>query len=212
VRKDIAFCFLLCASCLYCYSLVVTKLQRCMMKWLKASLWCLVILSATNVTGRTNAQPDAQLDTQPTTQLDVQSNAQLTGALTIEVSGLNSQEGNVCFKVFSGSTGFPNSNESAVQRACVAIAQSSSESSDESSTSLFTYTFENLPFNTYAVAVYHDRNGDEQLNRGAFGMPSEGYGFSNDAPANLGPASYGDAAFLLAGTNTTIQITMRYSQ
>jgi uncharacterized protein (DUF2141 family) len=171
-----------------------------MMKPFGAAIWGLVLLSTVGIAG--------------------QANAQLAGALTIEVDGLNSQDGNVCFKVFSGSTGFPNSNENAIQRTCVAIAPSPSESSAESSAepsadaavAPFTYTFENLPFNTYAVAIYHDRNGDEQLNRNGFGMPTEGYGFSNDAPVNLGPPRYGDAAFLLAGTNTTIQIKMRYSQ
>lgn len=187
------------------------------MKPLEATVWGLVILSAVSVAGRADAQlPDAQLPESqlPDVQPDVQPDAQLTGSLTVEVAGLTSQDGNVCFKVFFGSTGFPNSNESAVQRTCVAIAPSPSESAEspESSTAPFTYTFENLPFNTYAVAVYHDSNGDEQLNRGAFGIPSEGYGFSNDAPANLGPASYGDAAFLLVGRTTIIQITMRYSQ
>lgn len=163
-----------------------------MMKPFGATIWGLTLLSALGFAG--------------------QANAQLAGALTIEVDGLNSQEGNVCFKVFSGSTGFPNSNENAIQRTCVAIAPSSSEPSVDAAVAPFTYMFENLPFNTYAVAVYHDRNGDEQLNRNGFGMPTEGYGFSNDAPVNLGPPRYGDAAFLLAGTNTTIQIKMRYSQ
>ncbi|HEY9623577.1 MAG TPA: DUF2141 domain-containing protein [Crinalium sp.] len=168
-------------------------------KTLKATAWFLIALGAINLSGHANAQ--------------------LTGSLTVEVDGLDSQEGNLCLKVFSGSSGFPNSNESAVERTCVAIAQPPSETSPSEITSdgslsdgSLSYTFNNLPFNTYAVAVYHDRNGDEQLNRGAFGIPSEGYGFSNNAPANLGPPSYRDAAFLLAGPNTTIQIKIIYPQ
>lgn len=134
--------------------------------------------------------------------------AQLNGNLTVEVVGLQSQEGNVCFKLFSGSQGFPNDNDSTVQRACVAIAETSAPTPPELPV---TYTFENLAAGSYAVAIYHDRDGDEQLARGAFGAPAEGYGFSNDAPvASTGPASFEDAVILVAGNNTTIQIQVRY--
>lgn len=132
--------------------------------------------------------------------------AQLIGNLVVQVEGLRSREGNVCLKVFSGSRGFPNDNDNAVQRACVAIAPPSPDDPDAP----FQHTFENLPLGTYAIAIYHDSNGDEQLNRGTFGAPIEGYGFSNDAPADIGPARFGDAIFLVAGHETTIQIQMRY--
>ncbi|MBD1868541.1 DUF2141 domain-containing protein [Cyanobacteria bacterium FACHB-471] len=133
--------------------------------------------------------------------------AQFTGNLTVEVSGLQSQEGNVCFKVFSGSPGFPNDNDSAVTRACVAIADNLPEDPEAP----FAHTFEDLEAGSYGVAIYHDSNGDEQLNRGALGIPVEGYGFSNDAPAVTGPARFEDAVFFL-GNNTTVPIQMRYPQ
>lgn len=124
---------------------------------------------------------------------------EFVGSLTIEVNGLRNQEGQVCLKLFDGSRGFPNDDDSAIKRQCVAIA----------STPL-TVTFDDLPFGNYAVALYHDSNSDEQFNRGAFGMPTEGYGFSNDPPAITGPASYGDSTFFVAGASTTIKIQMRY--
>jgi uncharacterized protein (DUF2141 family) len=133
--------------------------------------------------------------------------AQFTGNLTIEVNGLQGQEGNVCFKVFSGSPGFPNDNDSAVARACVAIADNLPENPEDP----FAYTFESLEAGSYAVAIYHDSNADEQLNRGGLGIPVEGYGFSNDAPAVTAPAQFEDAVFFL-GNNTTVPIQMRYFQ
>ena len=56
---------------------------------------------------------------------------------------------------------------------------------------------ENLPEGTYAAAVFQDLNGDEILNRGSFGIPSEPYGFSNNARGNFGPPSFRAAAFQL---------------
>jgi len=129
-------------------------------------------------------------------------NAQLTANLTVQINGLESQEGNLCLKLFNAAQGFPNDNESAIDRTCIPLASAAEP---------FTYALPNLPAGSYAIAVYHDRNGNEVLDRGAFGMPIEGYGFSNDAPAVTGPARFQDALFLLAGTQS-IEIQMRYPQ
>ncbi|MBD2093031.1 DUF2141 domain-containing protein [Microcoleus sp. FACHB-1515] len=129
-------------------------------------------------------------------------NAQLTANLTLQINGIEGQEGNVCLKLFDAAQGFPNDNESAIARTCVPITTAAQP---------FTYSFANLPAGSYAVAVYHDRNSNEVLDRGAFGMPLEGYGFSNDAPAVTGPARFQDAVFLLAGAQS-IEIQMRYPQ
>lgn len=40
--------------------------------------------------------------------------------------------------------------------------------------------FSNLKVGNYAVAVIHDENGDNNLNRNAFSIPAEGFGFSNN--------------------------------
>ncbi|MGP1387529.1 MAG: DUF2141 domain-containing protein [Thainema sp.] len=130
--------------------------------------------------------------------------ADLTSSqLNIAVNGLRSAEGQVCVKLFSGSSGFPNDDNSAVQRQCIAIGESETP---------MTVTFTDVQPGSYAIAAYHDSNGDEQLNRGAFGMPTEGYAFSNDAVAETGPAAFEDAVFLIAGPNTAIQIEMKYMQ
>lgn len=125
--------------------------------------------------------------------------AELTGQLSITVEGLRSNEGAVCFKVFSGGQGFPNRDDSAVRRDCVPITEIP-----------LTVSFEGLAFGSYAIAIYHDSNGDGQLNRGMFGMPTEGYGFSNDPVVTTGPAKFQEAVFLLVGPETGVTIQMRY--
>lgn len=125
----------------------------------------------------------------------------LSGNLTVAVDAISSQEGNVCFKLFAGSQGFPNNDDGAVLKECVPVAEVP-----------LTVTFEDLAFGNYALAVYHDANEDGVMNRNGLGMPSEGYGFSNDAPAITGPAQYEDAMFLIAGPNTDIQLMMRYPE
>ena len=46
----------------------------------------------------------------------------------------------------------------------------------------------------YAVAAFHDADGDGELAQNFLGMPTEGYGFSNGAVGFMGPPSFADAA------------------
>ncbi|GBD91745.1 hypothetical protein BMS3Abin04_02477 [bacterium BMS3Abin04] len=57
------------------------------------------------------------------------------------------------------------------------------------------YKFDNIPFGTYAIKFYHDENENQKLDKNLFGMPTEDYGFSNNATGSFGPASFKDAKF-----------------
>ena len=67
--------------------------------------------------------------------------------------------------------------------------------------------FEDIPPGTYAMAVVHDENMNGKLDTKWMGIPTEGYGFSNDAKALLGAPSFSAASFLYDGQN--IEMTMR---
>ena len=62
----------------------------------------------------------------------------------------------------------------------------------------------------YAVATYHDENGDRHFNRTLFSI-KEGFGFSKDAPTTLGLPSFEKVRFAVPG-NTEIRIRTRYSR
>jgi uncharacterized protein (DUF2141 family) len=72
--------------------------------------------------------------------------------------------------------------------------------------------FEAVPPGTYAISVFHDEDGDGRLARGAFGIPSEGWGTSRNASAALGPPSFGDAKFRHPGGDVRLRepIRLRY--
>lgn len=67
-----------------------------------------------------------------------------------------------------------------------------------------------LPPGVYAVAVYHDQDGDHDFDRDGLGRPVEGFGFSNDAPARLGLPAFADVRFRLPPGGKTISLKMRY--
>jgi uncharacterized protein (DUF2141 family) len=62
----------------------------------------------------------------------------------------------------------------------------------------------------YAVAVYHDENGDHDFNRTIIGLPAEGFGFSNDPSTKTGLPSFKSVRFEAKGGETNIHVTLRY--
>ncbi|HET8866133.1 MAG TPA: DUF2141 domain-containing protein [Gracilimonas sp.] len=71
-----------------------------------------------------------------------------------------------------------------------------------------TWDEEELPYGNYAIAVYHDKNINGELDTNFLRIPKEAYGFSNNARGRFGPASWGDAHFEIASEiySMTIQI------
>ena len=65
-----------------------------------------------------------------------------------------------------------------------------------------------LPPGTYAIALFHDVDGDNQLDKNWIGIPSEPIGFSRNARGWMGPPKFADAAFVHAGQHHTLEITL----
>ncbi|MEM8769374.1 MAG: DUF2141 domain-containing protein [Pseudomonadota bacterium] len=54
-----------------------------------------------------------------------------------------------------------------------------------------------LPRGTYGIRVMHDENGNGEMDSNLVGMPTEGWGFSNNAMGNFGPPGWQDVRFEL---------------
>ena len=63
--------------------------------------------------------------------------------------------------------------------------------------------FYGLPAGSYAIALFHDRNGDNKHNKFWGVVPKESYGFSNNAKGFLGFGlpNFKDASFILPNSN-----------
>ncbi len=118
--------------------------------------------------------------------------------LQVEVTGLRSGDGEVHLAVFATPAAFPRSEAmlaEAIVRAKAAGVQ---------------WMFSGLEPGTYALAIYHDENGNREFDRGFLGIPLEGYGFSNDAGVFFGPPDFADAAVTVPGKGARITIRMIY--
>jgi uncharacterized protein (DUF2141 family) len=67
-----------------------------------------------------------------------------------------------------------------------------------------------LPPGTYAAQAYQDGNDNHSVDRNILGLPTEGVGFSNNAPVRFHPPSFGAAAFNYSGGEQTISFNLRH--
>jgi len=105
--------------------------------------------------------------------------------LTVNITGLTSNGGDVHVALYDKAEGFPTSDGMMFEIE-VPIAGQSART-----------VFRGLGSGRCAIAVYHDENGNNEFDQGLLGIPLEDYGFSNGAVAFLGPPSFEDASFEL---------------
>ncbi|WP_231638810.1 DUF2141 domain-containing protein [Aurantiacibacter marinus] len=70
--------------------------------------------------------------------------------------------------------------------------------------------FRNVTPGTYAIALLHDENDNGRADRALGMMPTEGFGFSRDAPVRMGPPDFDDAAVTIGSESSRLTIRMRY--
>jgi uncharacterized protein (DUF2141 family) len=68
----------------------------------------------------------------------------------------------------------------------------------------------NLQPGRYALILFHDENGNGRLDKNFWGVPTEPYGFSNNAQGFLGPPSFDDAAMTLDGSDQAVVVALVY--
>lgn len=61
---------------------------------------------------------------------------------------------------------------------------------------------------TYALAIFHDANDNNELDRAFTGIPTELYGFSNDARGVFGPPDLADQLFKVEA-NSQIKVRLQ---
>jgi len=121
-----------------------------------------------------------------------------TGSIYIEISGINDPKGLMSIGLYSDEKGFPDKGKEYKGTDAKVTGQT------------VVYTFKDVPFGVYAIAIFHDTNSNTKLDKNFLGIPKEGYAFSNNVFGTLGlPPSFKDASFKLAG-NKTVKIKMEY--
>lgn len=119
-----------------------------------------------------------------------------TGKLTVVITGLENDDGEVLITVSNSREDYESDDPSFIG-VNVIIENRKAE-----------YTFEELPFGEYGIKLFHDENMDGELDSNFLGIPTEDYGFSNNARGTFGPADYDDAKFIFNQSELTMEISV----
>ena len=68
--------------------------------------------------------------------------------------------------------------------------------------------FTGLSPGDYAVAAFHDADGDGELDQNILRIPTEGYGFSNGARGFMGPPTFDDAVLTIGSSKEQIFVVV----
>ncbi|GLQ46718.1 hypothetical protein GCM10007862_17690 [Dyella lipolytica] len=71
------------------------------------------------------------------------------------------------------------------------------------------YTFSDIQPGTYGLGVYQDEDNSGKLRTNLFGIPKEGYGFSNN-PSVMRMPTFQEVQFTVAKQNTTVLIHLKH--
>lgn len=120
------------------------------------------------------------------------------GAVSVTVTDLRSSKGQVVACLTMRSDTFPECQNDPQARAVKVPAGPTVQ-----------VDFGPVPAGRYAIALFHDENGNGRLDKRLM-LPREGYGFSRNAPVMMGPPRFASAAFPLDGAAHHETIRMRY--
>lgn len=70
------------------------------------------------------------------------------------------------------------------------------------------FTFKSMESGTYAISIFHDKNGNGEFDSNFMGIPTEPYAFSNNAKGMFGPPKYEECKFDVLAENKEIIISL----
>ncbi|SFT84138.1 Uncharacterized conserved protein, DUF2141 family [Lishizhenia tianjinensis] len=118
-----------------------------------------------------------------------------TVTLTVKVKGIPNDKGNVMVGVYNDAKNF--SHPIKVYKSKIVDAKKGEVS--------FSMAFKKGE--KIALALYHDENKNQVLDKNMFGVPTEVYGFSNDARGTFSAPSFEEAEIVMDGSKG-VEVTL----
>jgi len=120
--------------------------------------------------------------------------------IQVKILDIRNSTGAVACALFEGPEGFPTKYIHSATNIMMIKVQDRQARCD----------FLDIPPGTYALVVIHDENLNGKLETNSVGLPTEGYGFSNDASALMGAPSFNAASFAYNGRTLELTISLNY--
>jgi uncharacterized protein (DUF2141 family) len=115
--------------------------------------------------------------------------------LNLTIGGVPSNKGNISAAIYKDEKSFLKFDK---------VYKMGSEKEIEGNTVI---QINDIPEGNYAVAIFHDENGNDVLDTNMFGIPKETVAFSNAKMKMFGPPKFDECAFeIVANTEITIAL------
>ena len=117
--------------------------------------------------------------------------------LTVNIVNTEENTGKLYVYLFDVADDYPMETEKARMTKIVKVKKNSG-----------TAVFEGVDYGTYAIAVHHDINDNDEVDTNFLGIPNEDFGASNNAKGFMGPPSFEDASFNVDSEKVVLEIDM----
>ncbi len=122
-----------------------------------------------------------------------------TSRININVGKLRNQKGVLGCRLHHAEKGFPEESSGTVERRVAITGE------------IVRCDFTDVSPGTYAVSCMHDENDNGKLDKSFLGIPSEGYGVSNNHTHAMSAPTWEESKFVVeAGKNVGLGISLRY--
>lgn len=120
-------------------------------------------------------------------------------SVVVNVGTFRNQRGSLGCRLYRSPAGFPEESKGTVE-ARVAVSGTQTQC-----------RFDGVAPGTYAVSVMHDENDNRILDKNILGIPTEGYGASNNKTHALSPPTWDESKFVVEGGKSVgLAIGLRY--
>jgi uncharacterized protein (DUF2141 family) len=130
--------------------------------------------------------------------------------LRVSVDGVRSDKGEILIGLFDHVDGFEHAIANATKDGLAADPGRLVGISIRAKAGVQSAAFPQLAPGRYALVVVHDENDNGRLDTNALGVPTEGYGFSNNAQGLLGAPSFDAAAVTVGEEDVGVTISLIY--
>ena len=119
------------------------------------------------------------------------------GTLTIEATGLENSEGFLMVALYNSRESYEGGLDLAMVKERMAIVDRQAR-----------VVLKGLPYGWYAASLFHDENGNAELDSNLLGLPKEAYGFSNNARSAFGPPDFDKVKFEVNRPRVVISVVL----
>ena len=116
------------------------------------------------------------------------------GKLTVIITGFSNEEGNCRFALDNSKSVYERDDTVWIGKVLPIVKKQ------------VVVVIDSLKYGEYAVRVFHDENKNEIIDTNLLGIPTEDYGYSNNASSWFGPPSWDKAKFIFNKPEMTIEI------